>query len=652
MTFLKNLTIKKKLTFILMFTSITAVSLACVVFMIFSFYTYRQLYLHDLTGLARIVGNNCAASLAFDIPEDAKKILSGLDARPSVRHACLYKQNGEVFAVFNRTGESKADHEIAGHKIPNHKIKDIDLTGYGKEGHVFTGNFLTVFHQIHLGNDFIGVIHLRDDMSEIFASLKRDIAVLVLVMSIAMVAAYFISSGLQSIISKPILMLSDVTATVSFKKDYSIRAEKQNNDEVGMLIDSFNDMLAQIQQRDDALRESEKRFKTLVEHGTDAFFLHDTNGKLVDVNQRACLSLGYTKEELLSMRVLDIDVSFASNSIIKEQVWDKLIGDKTMNVEGRQKRKDGTTFPVDISAGCLELDDRKYIQVLARDITERKKAEEELAKHREHLEELVNERTKDLEDAQQELIKSEKLSVLGRLTATVSHELRNPLAVIQSSAFFLGRKLKGYDEKTGKHIDRIEQQVGICDSIVNELLEYTRGKKSEVAPGDFNHLIEDILSQIEELESVLVKCELSPEPIVIPFDTKKIRRIVINLVNNAIQATKAQSQIMQKEAEPYQPMINVKTSLVTNGVCVEVEDNGGGMDDKTLNQAFEPLFTTRARGTGLGLAIVEKVVEEHNGSVSISSTIGQGTKVSFVIPKSGNHKQHVKTNENMRAAKV
>jgi signal transduction histidine kinase len=138
----------------------------------------------------------------------------------------------------------------------------------------------------------------------------------------------------------------------------------------------------------------------------------------------------------------------------------------------------------------------------------------------------------------------------------------------------------------------------------------------------------------------------------IPFDTEKIRRIVVNLVHNAIQATKARSQIMQEEAEPYQPMINVKTSLVTNGVCVEVEDNGGGMDDKTLNHAFEPLFTTRARGTGLGLAIVEKVIEEHNGSISISSTIGQGTKVSFVIPKSGDHKQWVKTNENMREAKV
>ncbi len=635
---LKNLTIKKKLTFILMFTSITAVSLAFVVSIIFSFYTYRKLYLHDLTGLARIVGNNCAASLAFDIPEDAEKILSGLDARPSVRQACLHKQNGEVFAAFNRTSGSKVDH----------KIQDIKFTGSSTEGHVFTSNLLTVFHQIRLGNDIIGVIYLRDDMSEIFESLKRNIVVLVLVMSIAMVAAYFISSGLQSIISKPILMLADVATAVSFKKDYSLRADKQNNDEVGLLIDSFNDMLAQIQQRDDALGESEKRFKTLVEQGTDAFFLHDTNGKLVDVNQRACLSLGYTKEELLLMGVSDIEVSYASNSEMKAQVWDKLVGDKILNVVGLQKRKDGTTFPVDISAGCLELDDRRYIQVLARDITERKKVEEELENYREHLEELVKERAKDLEDAQQELIKSEKLSVLGRLTATVSHELRNPLAVIRSSAFFMGRKLKSSDEKIDKHINRIEQQVEICDSIVGELLEYTRGKRSEVIPGEVNPLIEDILNQIDELESVTVKCELSPDPIVILFDTKKIRRIVINLVLNAIQATKAQSQIKQAAAEPYQPMIGVKTSLVENGVCIEVEDNGVGMDDTTLNHAFEPLFTTRARGTGLGLAIVKKVIEEHNGSISISSIIDQGTKVSFVIPEPGNNEQDVKTHGNMK----
>jgi signal transduction histidine kinase len=115
----------------------------------------------------------------------------------------------------------------------------------------------------------------------------------------------------------------------------------------------------------------------------------------------------------------------------------------------------------------------------------RRQAEKELAKYRDHLEVLVKERTRDLEVAQEELIKREKLSVLGQLTATVSHEIRNPLGVIRSSAFYLQRKIGGaVDEKTAKHLNRIEEQVSLCDTIVGDLLEYTRGRSSEAIHGE------------------------------------------------------------------------------------------------------------------------------------------------------------------------
>jgi DNA-binding NarL/FixJ family response regulator len=113
----------------------------------------------------------------------------------------------------------------------------------------------------------------------------------------------------------------------------------------------------------------------------------------------------------------------------------------------------------------------------------RKRAEEELAKYRDHLEELVKERTHDLEVAQEELVKRERLSVLRQLTAMVSHDLRNPLGVIRSSAFYLQRKLGHADKKITKHLNRVEKQVDLCDSIVDELLEYTRGRHSEATQG-------------------------------------------------------------------------------------------------------------------------------------------------------------------------
>ncbi|RLB95977.1 MAG: hypothetical protein DRH50_02585 [Deltaproteobacteria bacterium] len=275
----------------------------------------------------------------------------------------------------------------------------------------------------------------------------------------------------------------------------------------------------------------------------------------------------------------------------------------------------------------------------AKDVTKEKQleekhrqAEEELAKYREHLEVLVKERTHDLEAAQKELVKREKLSVLGQLTATVSHEIRNPLGVIRSSAFYLQRKIGGaVDEKTAKHLNRIEEQVSLCDTIVGDLLEFTRGRASEVIHGEINPLLEKVLEEIATPEQVILVSDLSPELPMIHFDRDKMRRVVINLVLNAFKAVTLRREKWDNAESPYQPLVKVTSSKADNGIRIEVEDNGTGMDDETAGRAFEPLFTTWARGTGLGLAIVKKIVEEHGGSVLIDSELNHGTKVTLVI---------------------
>ncbi len=230
------------------------------------------------------------------------------------------------------------------------------------------------------------------------------------------------------------------------------------------------------------------------------------------------------------------------------------------------------------------------------------------------------------------MIKREKLSVLGRLTAIVSHDLRNPLGVIRSSAYYLDSKLRNADEKILKHLQRIEQQVGHCDFIVDELLEYTRGRRSEMRKVALNPWLEGELDQIEMPDQVRLDYEPSPDIPMVHFDQEKMRRVVINLVENALQAIIARQEGLNKEDDPYQPQVKVSTSITDNGVCIEVGDNGIGMDAETVNQAFEPLFTTRARGTGLGLAIVKKIVEEHGGTVSLHSGPNRGTKVTLLIP--------------------
>jgi nitrogen fixation/metabolism regulation signal transduction histidine kinase len=116
------------------------------------------------------------------------------------------------------------------------------------------------------------------------------------------------------------------------------------------------------------------------------------------------------------------------------------------------------------------------------------------------------------------------------------------------------------------------------------------------------------------------------------FDQEKMRRVIINLVENAMQAVLAKENAVREGGEAYKPFVRVTTSIAGRGIRMEVQDNGEGMGYETARHAFEPLFTTRARGTGLGLAIVRKIVEEHGGKVSLKSESNVGTTVAVVIP--------------------
>ena len=284
-----------------------------------------------------------------------------------------------------------------------------------------------------------------------------------------------------------------------------------------------------------------------------------------------------------------------------------------------------STFPLRDSRGEIT-----GIIEHVKDITDRKKIEEELNRYHQQLEELVKERTRDLELTQEELLKNERLAILGQLTATVSHELRNPLGVIRSSAFYLQQKNQEKNQKIIKHINRIEDQVEICDAIVSDLLEYTRGRHSQMLVGEINPWLKQVLKELSATSDIQMDVDLAADLPQFQFDKEKVRRVTVNSMDNAFQALAERKKLVTDKT--FEPRIEVTTQAEGQSILIRVTDNGIGMEAATRERAFEPLFTTRARGTGLGLANVQKIVEEHKGRVSIQSQPAAGTTVIVSLP--------------------
>lgn len=183
-----------------------------------------------------------------------------------------------------------------------------------------------------------------------------------------------------------------------------------------------------------------------------------------------------------------------------------------------------------------------------------------------------------------------------------------------------------------KHFKRIDEQVTLCDAIVSELLEYTRGRNVFLVREDIRPLLKQVIEQSCEDNIVPIGLEQSGDFSAVPHDPEKMRRVFITVIDNAIQAIKAQQRFAKDVARRYDPAISIHATMQTDHVIIAVPDNGVGMNAETLEKAFEPLFTTRARGTGIGLANVKKIISEHGGEVFLESRLGEGTRVTIRLP--------------------
>jgi signal transduction histidine kinase len=252
--------------------------------------------------------------------------------------------------------------------------------------------------------------------------------------------------------------------------------------------------------------------------------------------------------------------------------------------------------------------------------------EKSLRGYYEQLENEVELRTKDLEQVQEKLIRSERLAAVGELASGVGHELRNPLNVIRNCAYLLNLALadKG-DEEAVNTLKVLDKQIDIANKIVTDLLDFTRIRPPSHSQVDLNFLIKESLSYITVPDHVTVKTNLNGHTTQIHTDGEQISRVFTNIISNAIQAMGGPAPAKPGE-------LDIDTGTEENFVWVRFKDSGCGISQENMEKIFEPLFTTKPKGIGLGLAISKRLVEQNGGKIEVTSRVGEGAVFTIKLP--------------------
>jgi signal transduction histidine kinase len=263
------------------------------------------------------------------------------------------------------------------------------------------------------------------------------------------------------------------------------------------------------------------------------------------------------------------------------------------------------------------------------DVTVLRQAEAEVRRLNEELEERVEQRTRELHDAQAELIKKERLATLGQLTATVSHELRNPLGAMRTSAYVLSKSIPEGYEAAQKAVIRIDRGITRCDKIIDELLDFTRSTEIDREAVMVDSWLKAVLSELAIPGGVKLKTDLRLGNLSAMLDSGRMRRAIINIVENACQAIAGQTG---RNEEAGEGIVKISTSKVNGKIEFHIDDNGPGIPADIREKIFEPLFSTKNFGVGLGLPTVRHILNQHGGSVTLKSKPGVGTLFRLSFP--------------------
>ena len=632
--------LRLKLLAAVFLTSLAAWILAALSIAIYEQWTFQGRSEQELSQKARLLSLNLTAALLFGDKDAANGILSTVRDLPEVLSACVYDAYGDLVVGFGRE---------EGEACP--KTATADAAAF-----VVAGHEISLTQPVISRGQRVGTLNIAGALPSLASRLPRYGLALSIVLLALGFGSFLLRGALQRMVLDPLVTLLEVTRAVAAKGELRTRSRIVTRDEIGELARSFDRMLDTLQEREQQVSASGALLQSVIDNTPAMIYAKDLEGRYLIANRSYAEMLDTTPAAIAGKTASDLFPSEAAARMMRNDREVMVRGEPVVREEAMAHGPPGrtylaTSFPLRSDAGRID-----GVGGIATDITERKRNELELEHHRNHLEQLVAERTLELASAKEaaEAATQAKSAFL----ANMSHEIRTPMNAIVGLTYLLQRSERGPNEQA--KLRKISDAAQHLLSIINDILDISKIESGKLALEETDFDLDSLLmnrvfnlvsdrAQAKGLEIIL---DIDPGiPPALRGDPIRFSQLVLNYTSNAIKFTERGSIILRARVEQ-----DFGADILLR---FEVQDTGLGIEAAQLARLFEPFqqsdssTTRKFGGTGLGLAINRHLATLMGGEVGATSEPGVGSTFWFTarLRKSADRVQR-KIHARLRGSRV